>query len=113
MKCFLVDYIGRLFREGTAMISREVAEIFERIGTTAVTWQARLEKPSEDRLLGRFPDGIGLSAWRQFSARRGSEKSRSGWVKAGPSTWPVAGSPEAGTKPVRRPVPRPVGDTLR
>jgi len=56
----LVDYSGRLFREGKALISREVAEIFERIGTTAETWQARLEKLSEGRLLGRF-----LAASRQ------------------------------------------------
>jgi hypothetical protein len=50
----LVDYTGRLFREGTAVISREVATIFERIGTTAETWEARLQKLSEGRLLGRF-----------------------------------------------------------
>ncbi len=56
----LVDYSGRLFREGKAMISREVAQIFERIGTTAETWQARLEKLSRGRLLGRF-----LAASRQ------------------------------------------------
>jgi hypothetical protein len=56
----LVDYSGRLFREGKARISREVAEIFERIGTTAETWHARLEKLSEGRLLGRF-----LAAGRQ------------------------------------------------
>jgi hypothetical protein len=46
--------------EGKAMVSREVAEIFERIGTTAETWQARLEKLSDGRLLGRF-----LAASRQ------------------------------------------------
>jgi REP element-mobilizing transposase RayT len=50
----LVDYSGRLFRDGKAMISRDLAEIFERVGTTAETWQARLEKLSEGRLLGRF-----------------------------------------------------------
>jgi hypothetical protein len=50
----LVEYTGRLFREGKAMISREVAEIFERIGTTAETWQARSQKLSEGRLLGQF-----------------------------------------------------------
>jgi hypothetical protein len=50
----LVDYSGRLFREGKAMISRELAEIFARIGTTAESWQARLEKLSKGRLLGRF-----------------------------------------------------------
>jgi hypothetical protein len=50
----LVDYSGRLFREGKATISRDVAAIFERIGTTAETWQARLEKLSKTRLMGRF-----------------------------------------------------------
>jgi hypothetical protein len=56
----LVDYSGRLFREGKSTISREAAQIFERIGTTAETWQARLEKLGEARLLGRF-----LAASRQ------------------------------------------------
>jgi hypothetical protein len=50
----LVYYTGRLFREGKAVISREVAEIFERLGTSAETWQARLRKLSEGRMLGRF-----------------------------------------------------------
>jgi hypothetical protein len=50
----MVDYTGRLFREGKAAISRELAEIFRRIGTTAETWQARLEKLRKGRLLGRF-----------------------------------------------------------
>jgi hypothetical protein len=50
----LADYGGRLFREGKAMISRELAEIFARIGTTAETWQARLHKLRTGRLLGRF-----------------------------------------------------------
>ncbi len=50
----VLDYSGRLFRDGKAAISREVAEIMERLGTTAETWQARLEKLSKGRLLGRF-----------------------------------------------------------
>ncbi|MGO9471250.1 MAG: hypothetical protein ACLQIB_45740 [Isosphaeraceae bacterium] len=50
----LVDYTGRLFREGKATISREVAAIFERLGTTAETWEVRLEKLSQGRLQGRF-----------------------------------------------------------
>jgi REP element-mobilizing transposase RayT len=50
----LVDYTGRLFRAGKAMISKEVAAIFERIGTTAETWQARMKKLSSGRLFGRF-----------------------------------------------------------
>jgi len=31
-----------------------VAEIFDRLGTTKGAWQARLEKLSKGRLLGRF-----------------------------------------------------------
>ena len=49
-----VDYTGRLFREGKAIISREVAEIFARLGSSAEIWQARLKKLSEGRLFGRF-----------------------------------------------------------
>jgi hypothetical protein len=50
----LVDYTGHLFREGKVAISREVAEIFERLGTSAESWQARLQKLSEGLLFGRF-----------------------------------------------------------
>jgi hypothetical protein len=52
----LVDYTGRLFREGKATISREVAEILARIGSSTDSWQARLEqlKRRGGRLLGRF-----------------------------------------------------------
>jgi hypothetical protein len=49
-----VDYTGRLFRERKARISREVNEILKRLGTTAEAWQARLQKLSRGRLLGRF-----------------------------------------------------------
>ena len=50
----LVDYTGRLFRQRKASISAELAGIFERLGCSAQSWQARLEKLKEDRLLGRF-----------------------------------------------------------
>jgi len=50
----LVDYTGRLFREGKAAISAELAGIFQRLGTSADRWQARLEKLKAGRLLGRF-----------------------------------------------------------
>ena len=50
----LVDYTGRLFRDGKAAISAEVAGILERLGSTAESWHARLEKLSKGRLLGRF-----------------------------------------------------------
>ena len=50
----LVDYTARLFREGKATLSREVAEILDRLGSSADHWQARLEKLRQGRLLGRF-----------------------------------------------------------
>ena len=50
----LVDYTGRLFRTGKPTISRELSGILERIGSSAESWWARLEKLSRGRLLGRF-----------------------------------------------------------
>ena len=40
----LVDYTGRLFRDGKAAISAELSGILERLGSSAETWRARLEK---------------------------------------------------------------------
>ncbi len=42
----LVDYTGWIFRESKAVISREVAAIFDRLGSSAEAWRARLEKLS-------------------------------------------------------------------
>ena len=50
----LVDYTGRLFRDGKAKVSNELAGILERIGADADTWWARIQKLSGGRLLGRF-----------------------------------------------------------
>ena len=50
----LVDYTGRLFRQGKASISAELAGIFERLRVSAQSWHNRMEKLSGDRLLGRF-----------------------------------------------------------
>ena len=50
----LVDYTARLYREGKATLSREVAEILERIGSSVDQWQGRLQKLSQGGLLGRF-----------------------------------------------------------
>jgi hypothetical protein len=50
----LVDYTGRLFREGKTSISAELAGIFERLGCSAQSWQIQIEKLRGDRLLGRF-----------------------------------------------------------
>ena len=50
----LIDYTGRLFRDGKAAISAEVAGILERLGSNAESWWSRIEKLSDGRLLGRF-----------------------------------------------------------
>ncbi len=50
----LVDYTGRLFRDGKAAISAELTGTLERLGSSAESWQARLEKLRGGRLLGRF-----------------------------------------------------------
>ena len=50
----LVDYTGRLFRQGKASISAELAGIFERLNCNAQSWHKRMERLGGDRLLGRF-----------------------------------------------------------
>jgi len=49
-----VDYTARLYRAGKAAVSREVAAILDRLGSTADQWQARLEKLRQGRFLGRY-----------------------------------------------------------
>jgi len=66
----LVDYTGRLFREGKAAISRELSGIFARLGSSAESWWARLEKLSRGRLLGRF-FAASRERLRQVAARLG------------------------------------------
>ena len=51
----LVDYTGRLCRNGKARLSREVAGIFDRLGTSAEFWEHRLKKLfAKPRLLGSY-----------------------------------------------------------
>ena len=50
----LVDYAGRLFPEGKAVISAELGAILERLGSSAENWQARLRRLASGRLLRRF-----------------------------------------------------------
>ena len=50
----LVDYTGRIYREGKAVISAELGAILERLGSSAEIWQARLRKLASGHLLGRF-----------------------------------------------------------
>jgi len=66
----LVDYTGRLFRNGKAAISRELAEILDRLGSNAENWQARLAKLAGGRLLGRF-FAAGRQRLRELADRLG------------------------------------------
>ncbi len=49
-----MQYTGRLFRAGKALISAELDGVFERLGSNAEHWQTRLQKLAPGRLLGRF-----------------------------------------------------------
>jgi hypothetical protein len=50
----LVDYTARWYRAGKASLSREVATILDRLGSSIDHWQARLDKLRQGRLPGRF-----------------------------------------------------------
>jgi REP element-mobilizing transposase RayT len=50
----LVDYTGRLWREGKASISRELSAVLDRLGTSAETWQSRLQRLRSGHFFGRF-----------------------------------------------------------
>jgi hypothetical protein len=50
----LVDYTGRLFRQGKASIPADLAEVFVRLGCSAQSWQIQIKKLGGARLLGRF-----------------------------------------------------------
>jgi len=51
----LVDYTSRLCRHGKARVSREVASILERLGTSADVWGHRIQRLFEKtRLLGSY-----------------------------------------------------------
>jgi hypothetical protein len=56
LKCYLllVDYTGRIFRDGKARISAELAGIFDRLGCPADRWTARLKRLQSGRLFGRI-----------------------------------------------------------
>ncbi len=50
----LVEFTGRLFRQGKASISAELAGIFERLGMSDETWRDGMDKLRGERLLGRI-----------------------------------------------------------
>jgi len=51
----LIDYTSRLCRQGKARVSREVASILERLGSSAEVWGQRIRKLlGKSRLLGSY-----------------------------------------------------------
>ncbi len=50
----LVEYTGRIIRNGKDSISCELADIFDRIGTTAERWQTRMKRLIGSRWFGSF-----------------------------------------------------------
>jgi hypothetical protein len=51
----LVDYTSRLCRQGKARVSREVASILDRLGTSADVWGQRIQQLfGKTRLLGSY-----------------------------------------------------------
>jgi hypothetical protein len=66
----VVDYTGRLFREGKVVISAEVVGILHRVGISLEEWHARLERLKRGHLLGRFIAGS-RARLREVAARMG------------------------------------------
>jgi hypothetical protein len=50
----LVEFTARLYLDGKRALSRDVAELLDRLGSTVDHWQARLEKLRHGHFLGRF-----------------------------------------------------------
>jgi hypothetical protein len=53
-RAHLVDYTGRMFREGKAAVSAELSGTFERLGSNDELWWSRIEKLGKGRPLRRF-----------------------------------------------------------
>ena len=67
----LVDYTGRLCRAGKARISREVAGVLERLGSSPEFWEHRLKKMfAKGRLMGSYFAG-NAAKLAEVAARRG------------------------------------------
>ena len=67
----LVDWTARLCRVGKARMSREVASILERLGTSAAFWESRLKKLlGKSRLLGSY-FACSRERLKEIATRRG------------------------------------------
>jgi hypothetical protein len=50
----LVDYTSRVVRKGKAALSSELANIFERLGSSAEIWSQRIKRLQGKTWVGRF-----------------------------------------------------------
>ena len=50
----LVDYTSRVVRKGKAVVSSGLADIFERLQSTAESWSQRFKRLHEKKWVGRF-----------------------------------------------------------
>ena len=67
----LVDYTGRLCRQGKARLSREMASVLERLETGAEVWGQRMRKLfGKARLLGSY-FSTDCQRLRDVACRRG------------------------------------------
>jgi hypothetical protein len=67
----LVDYTSRLCRQGKARVSREVASVLERLGTSAEVWGQRIQRLlGKTRLLGSY-FSTDRQRLRQLAQQRG------------------------------------------
>jgi len=69
----LVEYTGRLLRDGKASISAELSGIFDRLGSSADVWQTRMQRLSGGRLFGRFI-ASSRDKLREVAARLGVQR---------------------------------------
>jgi len=68
----LVDYTSRLCRQGKARVSGDLANIFDRLGTSAEFWGTRLKELfARSRLFGNF-FATDRERLRDLAARRGN-----------------------------------------
>ena len=67
----LVDYTSRLQRSGKARLTTEVANIFERLGTSSEYWDQRLQKMfGKPRMFGNY-FSTNVDRLRQIATHRG------------------------------------------
>jgi REP element-mobilizing transposase RayT len=71
----LVDYTGRLFRQGKARISEGAKEVLDRLGTSVEFWGERIKKMMTSRALRGCCFGCKPEKVTEYAAHRGRRQS--------------------------------------